>query len=146
MLKKIRSSKHYTFVAKGSFGKVVWEADCSTTGATKTIKMRRGLASAEVKLLQRCKHPNVIALEDQIRVHSLQKGGHTGLVFPVYDMDVRQFINRRRGVDPEEYPEQHKVQIASGLWHGLKYLHSLSIVHRDIKPANILINFFLGDN
>ena len=137
----IKEYLNISLLAKRSFG-MVYQADCSTTGITKTIKVIKdvkdhGRASAEVELLKRCRHPNVIALENIIK----SRRGGMRLVFPVYDMDVRQFINRRRGVDPEAYPEEHKVQIASGLWHGLKYLHSLSIVHRDIKPANILITF-----
>ena len=41
----------YTLVAKPGFGKVVWEADCCTTGVTKAINVKQGRASAEVELL-----------------------------------------------------------------------------------------------
>ena len=87
-------------LGEGGFAKV-YQAQCNNSGTAKAIKVIReavkkyGRASAEIEVLQKCKHPNIIFLEDQIRLDQ----GKIGLVFPVYDMDVRQFIRRRRGLE-----------------------------------------------
>ena len=49
----------------------------------------------------------------------------------------------RRRDTPDGFPPEHKRQISSGLWTGLAYLHSVSIVHRDVNPANVMLRYGL---
>ena len=53
---------------------------------------------------------------------------------------MRRLLRLRRGF-PLDFPNEHRLQIARGIWVGVAYLHSRQILHRDIKPANILIRF-----
>ena len=97
-----------------------------------------GSESVEVELLRTCSHPNVIALEEVLHIEG--RRAKTALVFPAFDLDLRRLLRLRRGF-PLDFPNEHRLQIARGIWVGVAYLHSRQILHRDIKPANILIRF-----
>ena len=136
----------YTFKDKlgtGAFSQV-YQAACNATGRAKAVKVinpkavKFGSESVEVELLQTCSHPNVIALEEVLHLEG--RRACTALVFPAFDLDLRQLLRLRRGF-PLDFPNEHRLLIARGIWVGVAYLHSRQILHRDIKPANILIRF-----
>ena len=93
----------------------------------------------EVNVLQKCSHPNIIALEEHYYKYDHKD---SALVFRAYDMDLRKLLMRRRDT-PDEFPPEHRRKISSGLWTGLAYLHSVSIVHRDVNPANVMLRYGL---
>ena len=124
----------------------VYQARCLRgSGLTKAIKIidsqkaKHERPSTEVDVLQKCSHPNIIALEEHYYKYNHKD---SALVFRAYDIDLRQFLRRRRDT-PDEFPPEHKRQISSGLWTGLAYLHSVSIVHRDVNPANVMLRYGL---
>ena len=127
-------------VGEGSFAKV-YTASCNTTGVVKAIKIinshffKAGRPTTEVEILKKCKHPNVIALQEEFT-----SNGDTALVFAAYDLDLESLLRRRRAT-PNDFPTEHKVLISAQMWAGVAYMHSISTLHRDIKPANVLIRF-----
>ena len=119
---------------------VVYEATCAETGMAKAIKAvdpeARKRDSVEIQVLQICKHPNIIKLEEII--DAVAGRPSVALVFPAYDMDLAKLIHLGRGC-PDDFPMQNRYCIAQGLWKGLQYMHDIELLHRDIKPANILV-------
>ena len=129
----------------GTFSQV-YHTVCNATGRAKAVKVidpraaKFGSESVEVELLRTCCHPHVIALEDVLHLDLRRASTATALVFPAFDLDLGRLLRLRRGF-PFDFPNEHRLQIARGIWVGVAYLHSRQILHRDIKPANILIRF-----
>ena len=134
-----------TKIGFGSYGKV-YDATCVATGIAKAIKAldpdvhKSGSDSAEIAVLQTCKHPNIVVLEEVF--DAVPGRDCVALVFPAYDTDLGKLLRLRRGLQREfNFPIEHRYWIAKGIWNGLEYMHSMALLHRDIKPANILIAF-----
>ncbi|XP_037482406.1 probable kinase CHARK [Triticum dicoccoides] len=100
-----------------------------------TIVQGRKLFEAEVNIMSRLRHRNIVQLVGSYRgrkrlaiVYELVSGG---------SLDTHLYSPDRRLTWPERY------KIALGLGSALRYLHTeceQCIVHGDIKPANVMLD------
>ncbi|KAG0035403.1 hypothetical protein BGZ82_005295 [Podila clonocystis] len=123
-------------LGEGGFGSV-WRAVRRETGeevALKVIKKRqhhnKNLASDEIAVMQKLKHPNILQLEDWYESHrkfylvlQLAKGGNL----------TELLLNE------EFIQESQAANIIRQVLSAVDFLHSNNIVHRDLKPENILL-------
>ena len=52
--------------------------------------------------------------------------------------DLGSFIERK-AENPENWTENHALQIICQFVNGMSYIHAKEILHRDIKPSNVFI-------
>ncbi|KAG0022218.1 hypothetical protein BGZ81_008631, partial [Podila clonocystis] len=123
-------------LGEGGFGSV-WRAVRRETGeevALKVIKKRqhhnKNIASDEIAVMQKLKHPNILQLEDWYESHrkfylvlQLAKGGNL----------TELLLNE------EFIQESQAANIIRQVLSAVDFLHSNNIVHRDLKPENILL-------
>jgi len=117
-------------LGKGSFGEVA-RTRCGR--AIKWVKWFNDeddrFKDREVRALEDCCHPNVVALIDYE-----YNSGHLYVVMECWVMTLAQ---RLRG---------ETFSLAQGNWillhimRGLAHMHDCGYLHRDLKPANILLN------
>ena len=98
---------------------------------SKQGKSKKDLASfkAEMSILQRLRHPNIISMLDAIETEEqfiVVTEYAQGELYQVLELDLC-------------LPEDVVQKIGSQLVQALHYLHSNRVVHRDLKPQNILI-------
>ncbi|KXZ48904.1 hypothetical protein GPECTOR_24g193 [Gonium pectorale] len=86
---------------------------------------------AEVEVLGRCAHPNIITL-----LAACLTPPRLCLVMERMDTSLDKLIFGRPG---QLIPLEEVVSIALDVAHGLEYLHP-TVVHRDLKPGNVLVN------
>ena len=58
---------------------------------------------------------------------------HIGLVFDLYEIDVRQFLQR------STFTQSGVRHVLNSVLEGLRWIHDRGCVHTDLKPANILM-------
>lgn len=88
-----------------------------------------------LKLLSR--HPNIITL------HSIMydsQTGHVALIFEQMEMNLYEFISKRKQSDSIQFDEFTASLLMYQLTKAISYVHSCGIFHRDIKPENCLVN------
>jgi len=97
------------------------------------FKKNKEQTEAEVNVLQKLDHPNIVKLREVVRtdkyfciVMELLGGGE------LFD----------RIVEREKYTEDDAKDVARQILEAIRYVHSKNVVHRDLKPENIL---FVGD-
>lgn len=88
-------------------------------------------AIREISLMKDLHHENIVRLLDVIHTETL-----LSLVFEHMDLDLKQFMDQRRGLLS---PSQIK-RLMKGLMEGLEYCHRRKVLHRDLKPQNLLLS------
>jgi serine/threonine protein kinase len=84
---------------------------------------------AEVALMQRLNHPNIVQYIDTIRTD-----GHLNIVLEYIENGSLSNVLRKFGSFAESLVALYINQVL----RGLRYLHEQGVLHRDIKGANIL--------
>ena len=130
-------------LGSGSFG-TVYLATHSTSGEQVVLKEvnLRGLNSkdvkssmAEVEVLKRLKHPNVIAYVD-----SYKESGQLCIVMEYASGGDLGSLIRKKAKEKARLPEPQVLKILAQLMSALAYCHSeMHLLHRDIKPENIFL-------
>ncbi|PVU90284.1 hypothetical protein BB559_004712 [Furculomyces boomerangus] len=90
-------------------------------------------AKKEISILQKCNHPNVIALKEVIDDFRAKR-----LFIVMEYAELGEVKWQAQNGIPILKPEEI-YKIFTGLVLGLEHLHNLGIIHRDIKPANLLV-------
>ena len=101
-----------------------------------------GLFADEIRLGQRCSHPNLVA--------TLDAGEEDGQAFAILEYVAGLDLVRARealSARGERFTRAQAVHIAMELCKGLAYLHALTdasgaalgVVHRDVTPPNVLL-------
>ena len=113
-------------VPKGVHADAVWAAD---------LEVKRHVALGL--------HPNVVGLVDvglfmqpphRPRCNSLaNRSAHIGLVFDLYEIDVRQFLNE------SSFTQGGMRHALNSVLEGLRFIHDRGCIHCDLKPANIFM-------
>jgi serine/threonine protein kinase len=130
-------------LGSGSFG-TVYLATHSTSGEQVVLKEvnLRGLnakdvksSMAEVEVLKRLKHPNVIAYVD-----SYKETGQLCIVMEYASGGDLGSLIRKKAKEKARLPEPQVLKILAQLMSALAYCHSeMHLLHRDIKPENIFL-------
>lgn len=120
-------------IGRGSFSRVV-RVENKVTKQPYAIKMidrtlGKDVFEAELSVLRRVKHPNVILLvevfESKDKVYMVMELATGG--------DLLDRI-----ISKGYFAEKDAASVVRMVLSGLKYLHSLGITHRDLKPENLL--------
>ena len=90
-------------------------------------------------------HPNVVGLVDvglfwqaqhsaKGASHGAQRwSAHIGLVFDLYEIDVRQFLQN------SSFTQGGMRHVLNSVLAGLRFIHDRGCIHCDLKPANIFM-------
>ena len=85
-------------------------------------------------------HPNVVGLVDvglfrqpPHRPRCNSPSAHIGLVFDLYEIDVRQFLQR------SSFTQGGMRHVLNSVLEGLRFIHDRGCIHCDLKPANIFM-------
>ena len=62
-----------------------------------------------------------------------QRAAHIGLVFDLYDIDVRQFLQTSK------FTQSGMRHVLNSVLEGLLFIHCKGCIHCDLKPANIFM-------
>jgi serine/threonine protein kinase len=84
----------------------------------------------EARHAAKLRHENIVSVYDFVE----DKGTFCLVLEFVDGIDLHEYINRKKKLDPEE-ARQITIQAAKALYHA----HKHGIVHRDIKPSNFLL-------
>ena len=94
-------------------------------------------ALQEVKILKKCKHPNIIAFKEAFITRYPNRALH--LVTEYADSgDLHQKIESQKKKN-QLFSESQIIDWLIQICLALKYIHKLKIIHRDIKPSNIFL-------
>lgn len=94
-------------------------------------------ALQEVKILKKCKHPNIIAFKEAFITRYPNRALH--LVTEYADSgDLHQKIESQKKKN-QLFSESQIINWLIQICLALKYIHKLKIIHRDIKPSNIFL-------
>ena len=94
-------------------------------------------ALQEVKILKKCKHPNIIAFKEAFITRYPNRALH--LVTEYADSgDLHQKIESQEKKN-QLFSESEIIDWLIQICLALKYIHKLKIIHRDIKPSNIFL-------
>ena len=86
-------------------------------------------------------HPNIVRLADvglfcwepQKRPGCNSRSAHIGLVFDMYEIDVRQFLRN------SFFTRSGMRHVLNSVLEGLRFIHDRGCIHCDLKPANIFM-------
>jgi hypothetical protein len=140
-------------LGQGTYGKVY--AATSLHGGCFAIKMLRdkeahvpkgfqadAVSAADREVVRHVAlglHPNVVGLVDvglfwQAPSPGAKKwSAHIGLVFDLYEIDVRQFLKN------SSFTQGGMRHVLNSVLEGLRFIHDRGCIHCDLKPANIFM-------
>ena len=120
----------------------IWRA-CDLRGMCVAVKLLNTdeIWESEARNYEFFNHPNIVkTLGTNWFKCPREKTLKFGLIFPIFDMDLRSFIDYmptrlpRRNI--KQLQREIKLQTAAALAH----VHQLGVCHVDLKPENFLIN------
>ncbi|KAE8827059.1 hypothetical protein HRS9139_08231 [Pyrenophora teres f. teres] len=128
-------------IEEGSYGWVSRARDISTSSvvALKKVKMDYNqdgfpiTALREISILQRCRHPNIVHLQEILSGDDPQE---CVLVMDFLEHDLKTLQEDMS----EPFLASEVKTLLRQLASGVEYLHSNYIMHRDLKTSNILLN------
>ncbi|MFN3190716.1 MAG: serine/threonine protein kinase [Aureliella sp.] len=99
-------------------------------GVANQVRFRRRF-EAEIRTLQKLKHPNIVSLQGV--------GEERGLLFYTMEyVDGQSLHDHLR--HHTRLPWEDVVEVGVQVTAALKHAHDLGIIHRDLKPANLMLN------
>jgi len=94
---------------------------------------RRKSVQCEIRLMERLRHPNIVAFHD-----ALDTAKHIYIVMEYLGGGSLYHLLKRR---PSRHLDDNVAKrVFFQICHGIKYLHDRHVVHRDIKLENLLLN------
>lgn len=94
-------------------------------------------ALAEVSVLRKCKHPNIISFKEVFITRKPQRVLH--LITEYADSGDLGFHLIKQKEKKEYFEEKLIINWLIQTCLGLKYIHNLHVIHRDMKPQNIFL-------
>ncbi|XP_064077991.1 cyclin-dependent kinase 10-like [Macrobrachium nipponense] len=127
-------------IGEGTYGVVYRARDSKSNEIVALKKMRMekekdGMPVSglrEIILLQKCKHPNIVALKEVVVGRSLES---IFLVMEYCEQDLASLLDNMQTPFMEAQVKCIMIQV----FKGLAYLHNQEIVHRDVKVSNLLL-------
>ncbi|KXN73144.1 kinase-like protein [Conidiobolus coronatus NRRL 28638] len=138
----LNNFKKLTTIGEGAYGPV-FKVQNKRSKIIKAIKkviigdLRSGISNCslrELQILQSCKHPNVLDLED-IAVSKGMEECYLIMEYCKFDLGVIMYFEDNK----EPFTLAEVKSIIKQILQGINYLHQRKIIHRDLKPDNILI-------
>ncbi|KAA8615865.1 SPS1 Serine threonine protein kinase [Pyrenophora tritici-repentis] len=128
-------------IEEGSYGWVSRARDITTSSvvALKKVKMDYNqdgfpiTALREISILQRCRHPNIVHLQEILSGDDPQE---CVLVMEFLEHDLKTLQEDMS----EPFLASEVKTLLRQLVSGVEYLHQNYIMHRDLKTSNILLN------
>mmetsp|Transcript_102503 Transcript_102503/g.265081 ORF Transcript_102503/g.265081 Transcript_102503/m.265081 type:complete len:453 (-) Transcript_102503:93-1451(-) len=137
-------------LGRGSFGTVLLAEDPRDHGRRVAIKVvpcdhldptaaerAKSEALAEAELLQRLRHPHIVAC------HEVQFDTSKLVVWLALDYmdggDLQSYISARRARGDLPPDELFQRRVLASVGSALRYIHSHGVLHRDVKSANVLM-------
>ncbi|PVU93919.1 hypothetical protein BB561_002940 [Smittium simulii] len=133
-------------LGEGAFSSVMLAVDLSSNATVAIKRMKKkhwkdSAANAEVEILSKLIHPNVVAILSSFR-HEYR----SYLVFECMSCNLLEYL-QNTSPDLLKPKKEHKkdfdlftISISIQILAALDYIHSNNVFHRDIKPENILIS------
>jgi serine/threonine protein kinase len=84
------------------------------------------------KILQDCRHPNIVAFLD---IHSDNRLRQPILLMELMDQSLKEFLDHRK----LDVPLYLQLDICTDVARGLEYLHAQDIIHGNLTATNVLI-------
>ena len=133
------------FLGEGSYGKVYLiqsnltkiEYVCKNIDLTSLNKENEKSALNEVRVLKKCKHPNIILFKEAFITRKPKRILH--LITEYADNGDLEQIKKNQKQKNEYFEEKTIINWLIQICLALKYIHELHVIHRDIKPSNIFL-------
>ncbi|KAJ9465193.1 Serine/threonine-protein kinase ssp1 [Diplonema papillatum] len=137
-----KSYNQYTIISevgRGSFSKVKLAYDNNTDLATAIKVMDRAHATktAEIEILRRMDHPNVVSLFEVIDDPAVDK---VYMALEFVSEGPLGMIQCDGTLSIGATPDARIREILRDVAAGLEHVHAAGVVHRDLKPENLLVD------
>lgn len=142
---QIETYKRIKFLGLGNYAKAYLiqstlnniEYVCKDIDLSFSSEQEEKLSLQEVKILKKCKHPNIIGFKEAFITRYPTRALH--LVTEYADSgDLHQKIESQKS-ENKLFSESQIINWLIQVCLALKYIHKLKIIHRDIKPSNIFL-------
>ena len=120
----IKMTKDKDDVPKGCHAEAVSAAD---------VEVRRHVAPGSHKNVVRLVDVGLFRRSPHHRPGWNSSSVHIGLVFDMYEIDVRQFLKK------SSFTQSGMRHVLNSVLEGLRFMHDRGVVHCDLKPANIFM-------
>lgn len=126
----------------GAFGTVSKAVNIKTNEVVAIKKMKRKFTSwdeckqlREIKSLMKLSHPNIVKLNEVLRVND-----ELHLVFEFLEENLYQCYNKQKETKEMRLSEKQIKSVIYKAAEALAYMHKHGFFHRDMKPENILVH------